>query len=105
VIQEKYLSELSLHYKWSVHFGNGSGFYLSAEDAERWDMNLIYQDTVQMALVLQKNTQEIRELKKATFKRNKDMKVPAESLVQEGDYAGLIKWMISKVDKKISLVK
>src|SRR4051794_14270684 len=66
VIQEKYLSELTLHYNWTVHFDNQSGSCFVSEGDERWDMNLIYQDTVQMAMVLQKYSREIRELKNAS---------------------------------------
>jgi hypothetical protein len=98
VIQEKYLNELQLHYRWNVHFGNHSGSCIRAEGVDRWDMNWVYQDTVQMAKELQKHEKEIRELKNAIFKRNKDMKKVAEKLVDERDFAGLIEWMKSMVE-------
>ncbi|MFK4996986.1 hypothetical protein ACI2OX_03730 [Bacillus sp. N9] len=65
VVQEKYLYECSLHYKWSVHYGNQSGSSIIAERKAGvpFDMNMIYQDTVQMAQILQKHAKEIRELK------------------------------------------
>ena len=100
VIQEKYLSELSLHYKWTVHFENQSGSCFRAEGDERWDMNLIYQDTVQMALVLQKYAREIRELKNSSFKRNKEMKEVASHLLLGKNYEGLVEWMKTKVQNK-----
>ncbi|MFJ7728461.1 hypothetical protein ACIQXV_20215 [Neobacillus sp. NPDC097160] len=65
VVQEKYLSGLNLHYHWQVHYGNGSGSCLRPEESsDRWDMNWIYQDTVQMAEILQTHAREIRGLKK-----------------------------------------
>ncbi|MBT2729508.1 hypothetical protein J7E63_21685 [Bacillus sp. ISL-75] len=105
VIQEKYLSELTLHYKWTVHFDSPSGSCIRAEGAERWDMNLIYQDTVQMALVLQKYAREIRELKNASFKRNKEMKESASNLLNERNYKGLVEWMKVKVENKSAAYK
>lgn len=95
VIQEKYLSECSLHYRWNVHFGNGSGSSIIAEkqNDERWDMNWIYQDTVQMAEVLKKYASDIRELKKKNFKRDGEMKETAKCFVVEKDYQGLVGWM------------
>lgn len=95
VIQEKYMSNCSLHYKWSAHYGNQSGSCIAADkgEAERWDMNLIYQDTVQMAKILQKYAAEIRELKKRTFKRKGEMKEHAKNLMQEKRYKELVTWM------------
>jgi hypothetical protein len=99
VIQEMYLSECKLHYKWQVHFGNQSGscIYAIKEETTNWDMTLIYQDTVQMAQVLQKHAEEIRKLKLSTFKRNKEMKETANSWAQEKDFIGLVNWMKSKI--------
>ena len=95
VIQEKYLKQCSLHYKWNVHYGNRSGSSIIAENEgdERWDMNKIYQDTVQMAVILKKHAAEIRELKKKTFKRDGVMKEMAKRFVEEKDYVGLVGWM------------
>ena len=95
VIQEKYLKQCSLHYKWNVHYGNQSGSSIIAEnkDDERWDMNKVYQDTVQMAAILKEYAAEIRELKKKTFKRDGVMKEMAKRFVEEKDYVGLVEWM------------
>jgi hypothetical protein len=95
VIQEKYLKSCDLHYKWSVHYGNQSGSSLIAENehTSRWDMNNIYQDTVQMATILKKHANEIRDLKKKTFKRDGEMKEIAKRFVEEKDYVGLVAWM------------
>jgi hypothetical protein len=101
VIQEKYLSSCSLHYKWNVHYGNESGSCITADkgEAERWDMNLIYQDAVQMAQILQKHAAEIRELKRATFKRKGEMKEQANRFVQKREFKELVGWMKAKIGK------
>jgi hypothetical protein len=99
VIQEKYLSNCSLHYKWNVHYGNESGSCITANkgEAERWDMNLIYQDAVQMAQILQKHAEEIRELKRATFKRKGEKKEHAKGFVKNREFAELAGWMKEKI--------
>jgi hypothetical protein len=63
-------------------------------------MNFIYQDFVQMALILQKHSEEIRMLKKNTFKRNKQMKEKAYQFVQERNFDGLVGWMRGLVKKE-----
>ena len=101
VIQEKYLSECTLHYKWIVHYGNNTGSSIIAEkeDEARFNMNLIYQDAIQMASVLQKHAKEIRELKNHTFKRNKDMKKEAYTWIQDKNIDGLVAWMKRKLSE------
>lgn len=103
IIQQRYLNDLSLHYKWNVHFGIESGAVLVAEKdlEEKWDMNLIYQDTVQMGSVLQQHAAEIRKLKKVYFKRNKQMKQKAEKMLNEKKYCELLEWMRQEVYTEI----
>lgn len=76
-----------------------SGALIVAEKPkeEKWDMNLIYQDTVQMASALQKHAKEIRELKRTHFKRNKEMKQQVEKMLKEENYSDLFEWMKEKV--------
>ncbi|MFK9092525.1 hypothetical protein [Bacillus salipaludis] len=98
VIQKTYLSGLTLQHNWQVHYGNRTGSCLRAnESSGRWDMNLIYQDTVQMAEVLQKHAGEIRELKNRVFKRNNEMKKAATHFTKEKDYSSLVNWMKKQV--------
>lgn len=105
VIQEQYLSELSLHYNWKVLYNNSLGSCLRADGAGHWEMNLIYQDTVKMAHILQKHAKQIRELNSASFKRNKEMKSAANHLVQQGDFAFHADWMKNKFKATVSLTK
>jgi hypothetical protein len=95
IIQDKYLGDCKLHYKWNVHYGNQSGSSIIAENESntRWDMNKIYQDTVQMAIVFMEYAEEIRDLKKKTFKRNDEMKEIAKQFVEKENYEGLKEWM------------
>ncbi|MGY0693757.1 hypothetical protein ACW2QC_13365 [Virgibacillus sp. FSP13] len=101
VIQEKYLSECSLHYTWNVHYSNRSGSCMIAEknNGTRFDMNLIYQDAVQMASVLQKHAEEIRQLKRNVLTRNKEMKAKAYKFLEKRDFRGLVEWMKGRVEK------
>ncbi|WP_044895243.1 hypothetical protein [Bacillus alveayuensis] len=62
-------------------------------------MNLIYQDAVQMAQILQKYAVEIRELKRETFKRKGEMKEQAKRFVENREFAELVGWMKEKVGK------
>lgn len=103
VIQEKYLKDCSLNYKWEVRFGNQSGSCITADKGDNavWDMNKIYQDTVQMALTLQKRSEEIRLLKASTFKRNKEMKETASGFVTARDYEGLVDWMKYQLQERL----
>jgi len=103
VIQEKYFSNCSLHYKWKIHYGNESGSCIIADkgEAERWNMNLIYQDTVQMAQIIQKHAAEIRALKRAAFKRKGEMKEQAKRFVEKREFAKLVEWMKDKTGKCI----
>ncbi|MFL0363147.1 hypothetical protein ACH0BF_08995 [Pseudobacillus sp. 179-B 2D1 NHS] len=99
ILQQRYLNDLSLHYKWDVYFGSESGAAIVAKKAidEKWNMNFIYQDTVQMASIFQQHAEEIRELKKAHFKRNKEMKEQAEKMLNEKEYSELLEWMKKEV--------
>lgn len=47
-------------------------------------MNKVYQDTVQMAVILKKQVAEIRELKKKEFKRDRVMKEVAKRFCRGG---------------------
>lgn len=99
VIQEKFLDQLFLHYNWRVNYGNGSGSCLYAvENGQRWDMSKIYQDTVQMAQVLQLHAKAIRELKKSAFKRNEKMKERINQWVKKGEFEVLVAWMKKKIE-------
>ncbi|WP_046173348.1 hypothetical protein [Domibacillus indicus] len=102
VIQQRYFNELSLHYKWDTYFATETGAAIVAKKAvgESWDMDFIYQDTVQMACVLQQHAEEIRELKKTCFKRNKEMKQHVEKMVNEKKYNELLEWMSEEVNKE-----
>ena len=103
VIQEKYFGNSDFHYKWNVHFGNqsGSSFIAEKEQQENWNMNYIYKDTIQMAMIIQEHANEIRDLKKNLFKRNDEMKQVAERFVEEQDYLGLVAWMKGLVEEKV----
>jgi hypothetical protein len=85
VIQGKFLREANLNYKWMVQYGNGSGSCIIAENEqnESFDMNKIYQDTVQMAVIIKKHAADIRQLKKQTFKRDGEMKHKAKQFVEK----------------------
>lgn len=95
VIQELFFSGCELNYDWTVHYGNQSGASLIADKAEseKWNMNLIYQDTVKMALILQENAGQIRKVKKEAFKRGGETKRTAEKLVMDKHYKKLAEWM------------
>jgi hypothetical protein len=99
IIQEKYLDNCRLNYKWNVQFGTRSGacFIAEKEQDEKWNMQLIYQDTVEMALVLQENANEIRDLKLNTFKRNREMKKCAEKMRESQQFEKLYQWMKRKI--------
>jgi hypothetical protein len=101
IIQEKYLGDCKLHYKWSVNYGNQSGSSIIAENKSntRWDMNKIYQDTVHMAMILQEHAEKIREMKKKAFKRNDEMKEIAKQFVEKKNYRELKMWMRELVQR------
>ena len=95
IIQKRYLNELKLNYTWKVTFKGGSGAQLVAEkeETESWDMKKIYEDTLNMAYKLKEHSEEIKERKVSSFKRNQQMKQMAESYRESGNYVKLIEWM------------
>jgi hypothetical protein len=95
IVQAMFLENCHLHYQWNVHFENGSGSCIVASGAP-WDMNLIYQDTVTMANLLEQHAPDIRALKR-TFKRSGNMKQTAEAFVKEKQYDQLARWMNEQV--------
>lgn len=52
-----------------------------------------------MAQIIQKHAAEIRELKRATFKRKGGMKEQAKRFVEKKEFAHLVEWMKEKVGK------
>lgn len=100
IIQEKYLADLSLHYRWELEFNkNTNATYILAKKAkhESWDMVKILDDCEKMARVLLKHAQEIRKLKRQCFKRN--MKETAETMRKAGNIQGLYDWMKNRVEE------
>lgn len=94
LIQQKYMNNLSLHYKWKVEFVRdfSSSVMIAHKSAnEPWDMMKVLADCEQMALALTSHASEIREFKKRCFKRS--MKEAAESLKDGGDVYKLYEWM------------
>ncbi|WP_129727915.1 hypothetical protein [Ectobacillus funiculus] len=95
IIQKRYLNELKLNYTWEVTFKGGTGaqFVARKGETESWDMKKIYEDTLKMAYKLKEHSEEIRERKIYSFKRNQQMKQRAEGYRKSGDYVKLIEWM------------
>jgi hypothetical protein len=94
IIQQRYLKELPLHYKWEMKFISGgcnAGIFAEKHPKEKWEMNKILADCYQMATILNAHAAEIREWKSRTFKRN--MKQSVEALRHVGDYRQLADWM------------
>jgi hypothetical protein len=94
IIQQKYMRDLSLSYRWKVKFiPNASYAVLVANkrEDERWDMKKVLADCEQMANILTAHAAEIREWKTSSFKRS--MKVTAEPLREKGDICQLFEWM------------
>jgi len=102
LLQQKYMKDLSLHYKWKVEFTRGfsSSIIIAHKPSdELWDMMKVLADCEQMALVLISHANEIRELKKHCFKRS--MKETAESLKDAGDVHKLYELMREKLQGRI----
>lgn len=105
IIQEKYLAKLSLHYDWKMEYDEKTNRTLvianKVKDAD-WDMLKVLADCEKMASVLLKHSDEIRALKRKSFKRN--MKEEAELLRKAGNIKGLYNWMKNKVEENITSV-
>lgn len=94
IVQERYLKELPLYYKWEmewIHNGTNAGIFAEKLPDEKWDMNKVLADCYQMAQVLAEHSEEIREWKQRTFKRN--MKETAEALRLTRNVQQLASWM------------
>lgn len=75
VVQQKYMRDLQLNYKWEVLHQGHTQAELRVVDEVAWDQSLIHQDTLKMAEVLEKYAAEIREIKKLAFsKQQKETK-------------------------------
>ncbi|WP_186579799.1 hypothetical protein [Aquibacillus kalidii] len=99
IIQQKYLKDLNLHYKWKVYYRGQmtSGIMAHKASEQSWNMMKVLADCEQMANVLVKHAAEIRELKKNSFKRG--MKDIADSLRENGAINDLSNWMNGEVEK------
>ena len=100
IIQEKYLADLTLHYRWEIDFEKEIKIpYIVAKKRtdETWDMLKVLADCEKMANVLLQHADEIRSLKRNIFKRN--MKEEAESMKDAGDIKGLYSWMKNKIEQ------
>ncbi|WHY88570.1 hypothetical protein QNH39_12315 [Neobacillus novalis] len=94
IIQQKYMKNLALHYKWKVnylHEACNAVIMANKLAEERWDMKKVLADCYKMAAVLTENKAELRDWKRRTFKRN--MKETAEALKETGDVHQLFDWM------------
>ena len=70
-IQQKYMSNLNLNYKWELLTVEGNTkAELRATGSVEWNQSLIHQDTLKMAEILEKNATKIRDLKKDTFTKH-----------------------------------
>lgn len=95
IVQKRYFDELTFHYQWEIRYdvANGSALIAKKNDSERWDMKKIYEDALTMAYRLKEVAEEVKEGKQRSFKRNKEMKNMAESLLQSKEYDELAAWM------------
>jgi hypothetical protein len=103
IIQEEYLADLSLHYRWNFEFHkNTNAAYILAkkEKMEDWDMIKVLADCEKMSNVLLNHAEGIRALKKQCFKRN--MKEKAEAMRIAGDLKGLYHWMKNIAEEQLS---
>lgn len=90
VIQQKYMSNLQLNYKWEVLYQGHTQAELRVTDKVEWNQSLIHQDTLKMAAVLEKHATEIREMKKFVFSKHQTV---AKSLGQQKQFDALEAWM------------
>lgn len=97
VIQELYLKNLQLNYKWNVFFQGRTGSELRAVSNEKWDLNKIHQDMLKMADVLEKNATAIRNLKDNIFTKHSTL--PKE-LCQQGNFQALVEWMNQQIESQ-----
>lgn len=103
IIQERYMQELNLHYKWKVKFireASNSIIVANKPEEDKWDMNKVLADCYQMANVLTEYATELREWKRRTFKRK--MKQTAETFKETRDINQLFDWMNDIATRKVN---
>ncbi|WP_102345901.1 hypothetical protein [Bacillus sp. Marseille-P3661] len=95
IIQKHYFKDLELNYTWEVNFKGRSGasLFASKKGTESWDMRKIYEDTLYMAYRLKEHSEEVRNIKINSFRRNREMKEVAEGYRKSGNYLELVGWM------------
>lgn len=99
MIQQLYMSNLQLNYEWKMMYQGYTKAEIRASGTE-WDMDLIHQDTMKMAEVLQKNAKEIRVLKEKLFKKHA---TEQKALVENKQYKELVQWMMQQYEEKVAL--
>ncbi|WP_028550847.1 hypothetical protein [Paenibacillus sp. UNC451MF] len=105
VVYERINAKHLLHYTWKVVIpegGNGSPC-LQAIQAEgmKWSERWIRQDALTMALMMREWAEQLRELRRTSFK-NRSMRKESEALAH--DFEALCQWMTDKLDEKEAAV-
>lgn len=94
-IQQLLMKDLSLNYEWKVRYQGNTKAEIRAIGMD-WNMDLIHQDTMQMAECLQKNAHLIRKLKGELFSRRD---IEPKQLAQEQQFNQLVLWMMERAIK------
>lgn len=98
VIQQMYLQDLTLNYKWEVMYQGTTKAEIRAVGTD-WDMDRIHQDTMKMAARLQQNAQSIRELKSQVFVKQAS---EPKMFVEKKQYAQLVNWMMQRCKEYVA---
>lgn len=99
-IQQLYMKNLQLNYRWEVLYQGTTQAELRVINEKGWDQNLIHQDTLKMAGVLEKYAREIRELKKKSFSKHQSM---PKVFFQHEESESLENWMVEQLTNTIDL--
>lgn len=95
VIQQLFMANKTFNYQWEIVYDGLTGAELRAKRAQAWDQQKIHEDTLKLATLLEKYADEIRTLKKMSFR--KCQKAIVNNWIEERNYNELEQWMLIAV--------
>lgn len=100
VVQQLFMTDLDLNYQWKVFYQGVTKAEIRAV-GDNWDMDRIHQDTMKMAEKLEQHADQIRMLKKQSFRKKS---LEPKQFVHERRFKKLVQWMLQQCEQNVALI-
>lgn len=99
VVQQLFMADLDLNYQWRVFYQGVTKAEIRAV-GDNWDLDRIHQDTMKMAEKLEQHADQIRILKKQSFRKKS---LEPKQFVNERRFDKLVQWMLQQCEQNVTL--